>query len=92
LEWKNNFFFLSEFLAKIEKYMKQDDWYLWVSSKKGSVTYPVFTSLDAYWPGILVCDLRHKRAWPYHQIVAAYQKKMEPVGSIELPSLAKLES
>jgi hypothetical protein len=30
--------------------------------------------------------------WPHHQIVAADQKKMEAVGSIELPSLAKLES
>jgi hypothetical protein len=30
--------------------------------------------------------------WLHHQIVAADQRKMEPVGSIELPSLAKLES
>jgi hypothetical protein len=30
--------------------------------------------------------------WPHNQIVAADQRKMEPVGSIELPSLAKLES
>jgi hypothetical protein len=28
--------------------------------------------------------------WPHHQIVAADQRKMERVGSIELPSLAKL--
>ncbi|XP_064635151.1 ER degradation-enhancing alpha-mannosidase-like protein 2 [Lineus longissimus] len=61
-----------EFLAKIEKYMKQDDWYLWVSSKKGSVTYPVFTSLDAYWPGILSLvgniDKAMKTIHNYHQV------------------------
>lgn len=43
------------YLAKksIEKYMKKDDWYMWVSMSKGQVTLPVFQSLEAYWPGIL---------------------------------------
>lgn len=37
----------------IEKYVKRDDWHLWVSMNEGQVTLPVFQSLDAYWPGVL---------------------------------------
>ncbi|XP_022912582.2 ER degradation-enhancing alpha-mannosidase-like protein 2 [Onthophagus taurus] len=37
----------------IDKYLKRDDWYLWVSMTKGQVTIPVFQSLEAYWPGVL---------------------------------------
>lgn len=37
----------------IDKYLKKDDWYLWVSMNKGQVTLPVFQSLEAYWPGVL---------------------------------------
>jgi len=37
----------------IEKYIRREDWYLWVSMTKGQVTLPVFQSLDAYWPGVL---------------------------------------
>lgn len=27
---------------------------MWVSMQKGQVTLPVFQSLEAYWPGLLV--------------------------------------
>lgn len=37
----------------IEKYVRREDWHLWVSMTKGQVTLPVFQSLDAYWPGVL---------------------------------------
>ncbi|KAF7267328.1 hypothetical protein GWI33_019446 [Rhynchophorus ferrugineus] len=37
----------------IDKYLKKDDWYMWVSMGKGQVTLPVFQSLEAYWPGVL---------------------------------------
>lgn len=37
----------------IDKYLKRNDWYLWVSMQKGQVTLPVFQSLEAYWPGVL---------------------------------------
>lgn len=37
----------------IDKYLKKDDWYMWVSMTKGHVTLPVFQSLEAYWPGVL---------------------------------------
>lgn len=37
----------------IDKHLKKDDWYMWVSMTKGQVTLPVFQSLEAYWPGVL---------------------------------------
>lgn len=37
----------------IEKYIRREDWHLWVSMTKGQVTLPVFQSLEAYWPGVL---------------------------------------
>ncbi|CAI9725282.1 degradation-enhancing alpha-mannosidase 2 [Octopus vulgaris] len=42
----------NECKVAIEKYLKRDDWYMWGNMKKGSITLPVFTSLDCYWPGI----------------------------------------
>lgn len=42
-----------EHKAAIEKYIRKEDWHLWVSMTKGQVTLPVFQSLDAYWPGVL---------------------------------------
>jgi mannosidase alpha-like ER degradation enhancer 2 len=39
--------------VSIDKYLKKDDWYMWVSMTKGQVTIPVFQSLEAYWPGVL---------------------------------------
>jgi len=38
----------------LESHLKRDDWYLWAHMVKGSITMPVFQSLDAYWPGLLV--------------------------------------
>lgn len=42
----------NECKESVEKYLKRDDWYMWGNMKKGSITLPVFTSLDSYWPGI----------------------------------------
>ncbi|KFB45525.1 mannosyl-oligosaccharide 1,2-alpha-mannosidase IB [Anopheles sinensis] len=39
--------------AAIDRYLKRDDWYVWVSMTKGQLTLPVFQSLEAYWPGLL---------------------------------------
>ncbi|XP_061487656.1 ER degradation-enhancing alpha-mannosidase-like protein 2 isoform X2 [Rhineura floridana] len=36
----------------IRNYTKFDDWYLWVQMYKGTVSVPVFQSLEAYWPGL----------------------------------------
>ncbi|XP_035783165.1 ER degradation-enhancing alpha-mannosidase-like protein 2 [Anopheles albimanus] len=37
----------------VDRYLKRDDWYVWVSMTKGQLTLPVFQSLEAYWPGLL---------------------------------------
>uniref|UniRef100_A0A914R1M7 alpha-1,2-Mannosidase n=1 Tax=Panagrolaimus davidi TaxID=227884 RepID=A0A914R1M7_9BILA len=37
----------------INKYIRQDDWFTWVSMTKGGVTFPIFQSLEAFWPGVL---------------------------------------
>ncbi|XP_077368259.1 ER degradation-enhancing alpha-mannosidase-like protein 2 isoform X2 [Festucalex cinctus] len=33
-------------------YTRFDDWYLWVQMHKGTVSMPVFQSLEAFWPGL----------------------------------------
>ena len=50
---------IPEYVKAVEKYTKRDDWYMWAHMKKGGITLPMFTSLDAYWPGIQVCQLYH---------------------------------
>lgn len=39
--------------AAIDKYLKRDDWHIWVSMSKGQLTLPIFQSLQAFWPGVL---------------------------------------
>ncbi|XP_066147038.1 ER degradation-enhancing alpha-mannosidase-like protein 2 [Euwallacea fornicatus] len=60
----------------IEKYMKKDDWYMWVSMVKGQVTLPVFQSLEAYWPGVLSLIGETSKAMRtlhnYHQVWQQY--------------------
>lgn len=41
-----------EYNSAIQKYTKFDDWYLWVQMYKGTVSMPVFQSLEAFWPGL----------------------------------------
>ena len=47
---------LLEYVDEFERHLKKDDWYLWVNMKTGSVTLPVFQSLEAFWPGMQVCN------------------------------------
>lgn len=44
----------SEFDRAIQNYTRFDDWYLWVQMHKGTVSMPVFQSLEAFWPGLQV--------------------------------------
>jgi mannosidase alpha-like ER degradation enhancer 2 len=43
-----------EYYEAINKYLKKDDWYVWVSMTSGTPTMPIFQSLEAFWPGLLV--------------------------------------
>ena len=45
---------IAEYERNIVRHVKRDDWYMWANMKKGGITLPLFTSLDAYWPGIQV--------------------------------------
>lgn len=44
----------SEYDRAIQNYTRFDDWYLWVQMHKGTVSMPVFQSLEAFWPGLQV--------------------------------------
>ncbi|XP_034392254.1 ER degradation-enhancing alpha-mannosidase-like protein 2 isoform X2 [Cyclopterus lumpus] len=41
-----------EFDRALQNYTRFDDWYLWVQMHKGTVSMPVFQSLEAFWPGL----------------------------------------
>ncbi|XP_063065223.1 ER degradation-enhancing alpha-mannosidase-like protein 2 [Engraulis encrasicolus] len=41
-----------EYDIAVKNYTKFDDWYLWVQMHKGTVSMPVFQSLEAFWPGL----------------------------------------
>ncbi|KAL3842525.1 hypothetical protein ACJMK2_020529 [Sinanodonta woodiana] len=60
----------------VEKYLKRDDWYMWAHMSKGSITLPVFTSLDAYYPGIQALlgdiDKGMKTIHNFHQVWKQY--------------------
>ena len=45
---------IAEYERNIVRHVKRDDWYMWANMKKGGITLPLFTSLDAYWPGVQV--------------------------------------
>lgn len=47
---------VAEYDKSIKNYTKFDDWYLWVQMHKGTVSMPVFQSLEAFWPGLQVRD------------------------------------
>ncbi|KAE8576725.1 hypothetical protein XENTR_v10004299 [Xenopus tropicalis] len=49
-----------EYNKALQNFTKYDDWYVWVQMYKGTVTMPVFQSLEAFWPGLqsLVGDIR----------------------------------
>lgn len=38
----------------IDKHLRSGDWFVWVNMEKGTVAMPSLTSLDAYYPGLLV--------------------------------------
>ncbi|KAK6191386.1 hypothetical protein SNE40_003090 [Patella caerulea] len=65
-----------EYENVIVNQVKRDDWYMWANMKKGGITIPVFTSLDAYWPGIqcMLGDIEKgmKTIHNFHQVAKQY--------------------
>ncbi|XP_051887218.1 LOW QUALITY PROTEIN: ER degradation-enhancing alpha-mannosidase-like protein 2 [Pristis pectinata] len=60
----------------IKNYTKFDDWYVWVQMYKGTVSMPVFQSLEAFWPGLqsLIGDINNavKTFHNYYQVWKQY--------------------
>ncbi|KAK0412870.1 hypothetical protein QR680_006458 [Steinernema hermaphroditum] len=66
----------NEYEKAINKHVRKDDWFMWVSMTKGQVSLPVFQSLEAFWPGVLtlvgnVEDAR-RIMLTYNQVVRQY--------------------
>ncbi|XP_078411060.1 ER degradation-enhancing alpha-mannosidase-like protein 2 [Cetorhinus maximus] len=60
----------------IKNYTKFEDWYVWVQMYKGTISMPVFQSLDAFWPGLqtLIGDINNamKTFHNYYQVWKQY--------------------
>ncbi|ETN69652.1 hypothetical protein NECAME_15186, partial [Necator americanus] len=42
------------YLSAINRYVRKGDWFLWVNMHKATVSLPIFQSLEAFWPGLLL--------------------------------------
>lgn len=42
------------FQRAIDKYLFQDNWFFWANMNSGKKTLPLFSSLEAFYPGVLV--------------------------------------
>lgn len=60
----------------INKYIRKEDWYVWVQMSSGTPTMPIFQSLEAFWPGVLTLigeiDQAKKSLYNYHQVWKQY--------------------
>ncbi|CAH8548116.1 unnamed protein product [Heterobilharzia americana] len=65
-----------EYRIAIEKYIRHGDWNPMINKDKGGVTMPVFQSLEAFWPGLLVLtgdlDGARRHLIAYHEIWRQY--------------------
>ncbi|WKY12326.1 hypothetical protein Q1695_003702 [Nippostrongylus brasiliensis] len=43
----------TEYSKAINRYIRKGDWFMWVTMTKGTVSLPIFQSLEAFWPGLL---------------------------------------
>jgi len=62
--------------SAVESFLNHDDWYFWATMNQGSVTMPVFQSLEAFWPGLLSLTgdtmAAMKTIHNYHQVWKQY--------------------
>ncbi|XP_038659558.1 ER degradation-enhancing alpha-mannosidase-like protein 2 isoform X3 [Scyliorhinus canicula] len=65
-----------EYDKVIKNYTKFEDWYVWVQMYKGTISMPVFQSLEAFWPGLqsLIGDINSamKTFHNYYQVWKQY--------------------
>uniref|UniRef100_A0A1I7XHR6 alpha-1,2-Mannosidase n=1 Tax=Heterorhabditis bacteriophora TaxID=37862 RepID=A0A1I7XHR6_HETBA len=43
----------NEFMSAINEHVRKEDWFMWVTMQKGTISLPIFQSLEAFWPGLL---------------------------------------
>jgi ER degradation enhancer, mannosidase alpha-like 2 len=48
----------------INKHVRKEDWFMWVDKDKATVSLPIFQSLEAFWPGLLVPILHLPLTFP----------------------------
>jgi len=64
-----------EAYSVIQKYLKKDHWYFEVDMFRGTIVWPLFNSLQAYWPGLEVLFGEvHKAALTMHKFHSIVQK------------------
>nr|CAH8854656.1 unnamed protein product [Trichobilharzia regenti] len=65
-----------DYRLAIEKHIRHGDWNPMINKDKGGVTMPVFQSLEAFWPGLLVLtgdlDGARRHLTAYHEIWRQY--------------------
>lgn len=53
-------FIYLEYEKAINQHIRKENWFVWVTMTKAQVTLPIFQSLEAYWPGVLVILIMNK--------------------------------
>ncbi|KFD62982.1 hypothetical protein M514_03606 [Trichuris suis] len=60
----------------INRYVKHNDWFPWVSMHSGMLSLPIFQSLEAFWPGLLTLfgdiEVAHRVILNYNVILSQY--------------------
>jgi len=63
----------------IDKFLLHDNWFVWANMNKGQKTLPLFSSLEAFWPGLLTLTGDLKQAI---QITKNYHKIWRKYGAL----------
>jgi mannosidase alpha-like ER degradation enhancer 2 len=65
-----------EYYLHISRLLRHSDWYVWADMTTGKITWPVFQSLEAFWPGLQTLfgdiDLAARTARNYHTVWQRY--------------------
>uniref|UniRef100_A0A915PQ53 alpha-1,2-Mannosidase n=1 Tax=Setaria digitata TaxID=48799 RepID=A0A915PQ53_9BILA len=64
------------YVKAINKYIRKDDWFVWISMTSGQLSMPIFQSLESFWPGVLALtgdvDDAQRIIYQYSQVIRQY--------------------
>ncbi|KAL3984861.1 Glycosyl hydrolase 47 family protein [Acanthocheilonema viteae] len=64
------------YVKAINKYIRKDDWFVWISMTSGELSMPIFQSLESFWPGLLALtgdvDDAQRIIYQYSQVIRQY--------------------